>query len=494
MPLSPMLTSAEIRSSLNVYEADAGGDIGDPFRWCDFAARPDATVAIVQRRLTEQRTPRHGHVFRWPKEKGAEYRPMAWLDPIDQLTYRASVGRLVPPVAAALDVDSVMSFRLARRHYGWELENWRRGNPVRQARSKELLKTHPVMGAMDIQNFYPTVRRPALEGILGQLPVPERTLGFVLDWLDELETVSTIRGLPTGHDASSVLAHGLLIPLDTMLSRLRVPFVRWVDDTWFFVDDLSEYGAIVEAYGRALSLLGLVLHPTKTQPYVGFEALHVIENSAIQYLGEALNDPGPEGLAAGMELFEFAMAAPEERKTELRKALTTLSKHRHLMPLEALRNNTDLLRLGIAQWVIYLRALLSQKNTRHAVGDDWLLDQITRDVTQDHGYTNLCFLRASAEIQLAKSSGSRIFDLACSDGAWSSPIRVWAAHNWGRSQDFSHGKALEQVEEQGEYSTRRAFACTLGARRGDRRMATWTKRIRRAEPELEPTAAWLEVA
>lgn len=494
LKLSPTLTTAEIRSSVEVLAAESRPDIGDPFKWQDYAGAFGSTVEVLHRRLDDGRTPRRGQVFRWPKEKGSEYRPMAWLDPIDQLIYRAAIGRVVHPIAAAMDSDSVISFSLAQRRMGWEMEDWRRRNPARRKRAKELLSRHHVMGAIDVKGFYPSIRRSALESVLGELPLHAPTVEFILGWLDTLDSLSGIKGLPTGPDASGILAHAVLLPLDAMLTRLRVPYVRWVDDTWFFVDDLAEYESIIEAYRRELGLLGLELHPTKTQPYLGFEALEVIESSAIQYFGETLNDMGSDGLAAAIRLFEFAMESPEDRKSELRRSLTALTKHRDLTALNVLKSDTDLLRLGIPHWVAYLRNLLVDKGTRRAVGDDWLLDQITRPVTKDHGYSNLCFLRASSHIQLKKAEGKQVFDLACSEGGWSAPVRVWAAHNWGRSDDFSAGTAVEQVEEQGEYSTRRAFACTLASKRGTLQMPALVQRIRRAEPELAPTAGWLEAA
>lgn len=492
--LTPTLTSAEVRASIQVLAGEKRPDIGDPFQWQDFTSASNDAIAVIQRRLVDGRTPRRGQVFRWPKEKGKEYRPMAWLDPVDQVIYRAAVGRVVHQIAAAVDTESVMSFKLSRRRTGWEMEHWAGRHPARRKRAKELLEQHPLMGAIDVKGFYPSVRRQALETVFERLSVSGSTADFLLGWLDSLDSLSGIRGLPTGPDASGVLAHAVLIPLDMMLNKLGVPYVRWVDDTWFFVDDHFEYEAIIEAYSRELGFLGLELHPNKTVPYVGGEALEVIESSAIQYFADVLDDMGSEGLAGALRLFEFAMEAPADRKSELRRSLTALTKHRDLVPLRELKENTDLLRLGIPNWVSYMRNLLANKDTRRAVGDDWLLEQITSPVTKDHGYSNLCFLWASSHIQLKKEAGQKVFDLACSDGGWSAPVRVWAAHNWGRSEDFSPGMAVEQVEERGEYSTRRAFACTLALRRGSSQMPALVQRIRRAEPELAPTAAWLEAA
>jgi hypothetical protein len=80
-----VLTKAEIRASLVVGGRLASeGEMPDPVGWVDLTSRPDETVAAVVERLAKGRTPRRGQVFRWPKEKGG-YRPMAWIDPLDQL-------------------------------------------------------------------------------------------------------------------------------------------------------------------------------------------------------------------------------------------------------------------------------------------------------------------------------------------------------------------------------------------------------------------------
>jgi len=80
------------------------------------------------------------------------------------------------------------------------------------------------MGVMDVQDFFPTVGRPALEDTVGALPVHETTFAYTLDWLDELDRVSGIRGLPTGYEPSQMLANGVLMPCDGLLTRLGVPF------------------------------------------------------------------------------------------------------------------------------------------------------------------------------------------------------------------------------------------------------------------------------
>src|SRR5690606_15143992 len=130
----------------------------------------DATVAVLARRLEEGRSPRGGEVFRWPKEKGG-YRPMAWLDPFDQLAYHGVVGRFAPAVAASIDHDHVLSTRVVGPPPRWQLEHYGKGQAERTKRGLLLLERHPLLGLLDIKRFFPSVRRPALESTLGALPL-----------------------------------------------------------------------------------------------------------------------------------------------------------------------------------------------------------------------------------------------------------------------------------------------------------------------------------
>jgi hypothetical protein len=492
--MASVLTNTEIRAALEIGGPLAGRtELADPVAWADLCADPDATAKVVRSRLDTGRTPHRGQVFRWPKEKGG-YRPMAWLDPLDQTILRGIVGRLATPIAASVDDSAVLSARLTTRSSKWELEPWGKAIAERRRRGLALLEQHPVMGLMDVKEFFPSVRRKAIEDTIGTLPVHAATFEFVLDWLDELSEVSGIKGLPTGHEASRVLANGLLVPGDDLLSSLGVPFLRYVDDTWFFVDQPSEFFTISDKYREVLAGLGLELHPTKTTWVDDLVAQNEIERLAIGYFEDVLDDPGPQGLSAGLELFEFSLEDPVQRKSELRRALRALQGHRNPRPLDALREDGELLRVATHGWVRYMRAMMANKPTRRLVGDDWLVEQATRKVTKDDSYSNLLYLQALSKVQLDKKLGRTIFDLATNEGGWCAPVRVWAAHVWGHSDAFNPHSAVEQVEERGDYSTRRAFALTLVRKRSDRKLGQWARRVRLADSELEPTAQWLDAA
>lgn len=492
--VSAVLSRGEMRAALEVLgPASASKELPDPVGWADLRHASDATVAVLERRLDEGRTPRGGEVFRWPKEKGG-YRPMAWLDPYDQLAYHAVVGRFAPAVAASLDYDHVLSTRVVGTPPRWQLEHYGRAVAERRSRGLALLERHPLLGLLDIKNFFPTVRRPAMESTLGALPLHGPSFAWLLDWLDALDSFWGVRGLPTGFEASQVLASGLLVGCDAMLAALGVPFMRYVDDTWMFLNHPAHFRELRDLYAERLAPLGLELHPDKSQVLMGPDALNEVQRTAISYVEDEVRGDGETSRAAALELFEFALEDPAYRKSELRFALSGLSKHRDPAPLEALRSDGDLLRYGPKHWAGYLSSMMGAGPSRKLVGDDWLIEQATAAVTKESGYRNLLYMQVAARLQLSKDLGRRVFEVAKTEGAFNAPLRVWAAHVWGRSDAFKANLAVEQVGERGDFSTRRAFALTLKQRRDDKNMPKWLTRVRLADPELEPTAAWLEAA
>lgn len=491
--MSYVLNPDEIRGALAVGAKVSGRlELSDPWKWQDLTARADETVAVVRRRVESNATPHRGQVFRWPKERGG-YRPMAWLDPIDQIAYRAAVGQLVGPIVAGVD-SQVISGRLHQVPPAWELTYFGQLIGERRHRAKKLVWVDSCMGVIDIENFFPSVTRSALEDQLSGLAVPPDAVGWVLDWLDDLDDLSGINGLPTGHEPSQILATAVLAGGDALLSRLEVPFLRYVDDIWFFPQNEAHYDTIVGLYGTEVAKVGLKTHPDKTRFCDIFEALDEIERFAITYVEDLLKEPSPEGLAAGLELFSYALEEPAARKSEMRRALTCLARHRDPFPLDELRANRELLRFAPKHWVTYLRSMVAAKASRRLVDDDWLVEQIVATPTKDEGYANLLFLQAADPISLSRDHGRQIFDVTKSEGGWTAPIRVWAAKTWGKSAAYRPDEAVEQVEQRGDYDTRRAFALTLDQRRGHAKLPKWARRVRRASEELEPTAAWLEAA
>lgn len=488
-----ILTTSEIRGSIATGgELASLGSLPDPRDWCDLVAEKEAAVEVVRRRIVDQRTPLVAQVVRWPKETG-DWRPMVWLDPLDQVVFRGVVGRLVPGIQRRLNKDVVLSSLLEESPPRWRLMHWGAQTAERRRKGLELLTQRPVLGLIDIKRFYPSVTLETLDRVLGKFPVDSKSLDFILAWLRQLDVTYGAPGLPTGHDPSRMLADGLLVGCDNTLESLGVPFLRYVDDTWFFIRDVAEFDPVVTQYRQSLASIDLEIQPGKTKPLVGLEAMNEVQNFAIAYLGAELTSRGPEGLAASLELFEYAVHDLPARTLELRRSIRALQQHLNLAPLELLRSNLDLLRYAPDHWTRYLRTLATRKDMRRKMDEDWMIEQVERHWEQKmEVYKSIVFLRAMANVKLTPERGQAIGNLISSPEGWLSPVRVWSAHVWGASDAYSPDQAVELLEASGDYSTKRGLALTFDSRRDHNKKRVWFDRMRRVDPELEPTVRWLE--
>jgi len=418
---------------------------------------------------------------------------MAWMDPFDQISYHALVGRVVQQIVTATDHGSVFSCGISSGPPVWGMEPWYKALGRRRSRGVELLSAYSYLGTIDICNFYPTVQIEELSTVLTELNCQTQNVEDVAGWLHDLDQISGVKGLPVGPQSSQILANGLLIPLDLGLSEQAVPFIRWVDDTWLFVNTGEQYRAIKDWYESGLRHIGLRLNEEKSRILEGADAENEIVRSAIQYFGEQLDDPGPDGLRAAIALWEYATEDPIVRRSELRRALRSLTAHGSRIPFDRLIADPSLLRLATEQWVEHLSSLVRRRETR-AEAESWALQIACEVPAADDGYKNLLALQSLSAVSVSREEGGRLLDLATMSGGWAAPVRVWAAYVWGKSQAFKAERAIDQVEEQGDFTTKRAFALTLEQQSGHRKMERWCRRIELSDAELGPAARLLDAA
>jgi hypothetical protein len=317
--------------------------------WKDLASRPDAAAAAIHRRMQDDRSPARAQLFPWPKDSGSS-RPMVWLDPLDQALYHAVVGRFVAPVESRIDRRRVLSARPVRARRSWALEPFSIAIGERRTRALGLLNSQPhgTLGLLDVRDYYPSVSVALLTSALGDLPLADMSLEYLVGWLRRLHDHSDVKGLPIGPDGSSILGNVLLSGADDCIAALQHEFLRYMDDTWVFLEDVFGFTTVRAAYESYCRGLGLALNDEKTRPVTGMSRYDVVTNAAIDYFSEALSSGDEMGLAAARSLFEYAAEQPVERKTELRRSLTELTKHGDLVALHALQTPAGITPTGRA--------------------------------------------------------------------------------------------------------------------------------------------------
>lgn len=444
------------------------------------------------RRVAESRSPRQAQMYRWPKNQGG-YRLMTWIDPLDLILYRCLVGRLVNQMYTVLDREHVLAARLVSGPPGWQLA--RHGGAVRERSEKALaalrVPGQAVLGVFDVKDYFKQISRNLLCSQLRVIPGPKRSTQYLLDWLRLLETDFGVKGLPVGCDASSVIGNYLLVTADQLFAELGVTYLRYMDDTWSFVASPQRYENLLARYSHELGTLGLEPNLAKCDFYVSLSAQEAIRSSLNEYLDDELREASETGATAARDLFSAAMVEPFKLQREFRRAISRLTVHRCTDAVSVLRAQPDLLRVAPYQWGKYLPTLVSDPTVRSKLDVDWILEEAVGPVEQNDVAWRVTFLRAAAAMQAPKGAGQRLLDRAM-DHRSPTPVRVIAAHAWGRAEGWKPKRAVEAAEIVGDYSARRALTATLAARRGDRKMASWIRRLRSAEPDLAPTLRWLE--
>lgn len=473
-------------------------DLPDPIAWADLVAAGDTMAATVRRRLADGTSPGPVQILRWPKNRTGGWRQMATMDPFDLVTYRALVGRHALGLDGAVDRSSVLSSRLAAPPPGWRVESHKVPVGKRRGRGMKLLEASGVLGTLDIWDFYAQVTAPALETLR---PAAGSDLDFnvLLGWLAALHDGSEVTGLPIGPGGSELLGTALLAPGDAVIAATGFPYLRYMDDTWVFMSDEAAFAPVLYDYAAAVGTpaLGLTCHPTKCRTLVGDAARDEIRSSVLQYADVRYGEPGADRHDIAMDLFRYAIDDPDAREPELRAALGRIDPGRAVEVFDRLVAEVSLLALAPTQWRRFLTVLLGNKKVcRHTDAREWLLEQVTRPVTNDSAYQATLLVQAAGQggVKPAKSAASGLLDAAVAAQATAPTVQAGVAHLWSRSDGYNPRQAVDAVEAAPTTATRRGFAITLDARRTSRGMAAWIDGVRNADPDLQATADWLAAA
>lgn len=123
---------------------------------------------------------------------------------------------------------------------------------------------------------------------------------------------------------------------------------------------------------------------------------------------------------------------------------------------------------------------------------DWLIEQVSRPLLPETAYQAAVLAQAAAPVlNPSKAEGGPLLDAARAVQGSAEPVQVAVAHLRSRSHAYNPQAAVQATEAAPTTASRRGFAVTLNARRGNHGMKTWAKAIRTADADLDATAEWL---
>jgi len=120
------------------------------------------------------------------------------------------------------------------------------------------------MFCTDVERYYPSVDRVALEQALVGCRCDEYAVSVVLRFLQRWQIEHNLIGLPIGSDASRVFGNAFLKPVDAAIEAMGVEHLRWMDDILIFGKTTAPCEAALAAANIALNALRLRLSHQKT--------------------------------------------------------------------------------------------------------------------------------------------------------------------------------------------------------------------------------------
>jgi len=470
-------------------------DLPDLDSWADFGAAPKLVHQRLVSRLANGQCPSVTNTLPLSKPGKAELRNMAWLNPYDELYYRIIVGRVASTVDAALGQD-VYSYRLRDASPAWVTKDARQAFQRRLERGKQLLsdpRCH-AMAVSDIRNYYPSIKPQILETVLDQTGAPHGAVRLIDRFLRELALRGAPSGLPVGPEASGLLGNIALLGLDDSMAEHVLGHVRYMDDSWLYLQSESEWPEVYDTYSAVVSTLGLEVNRSKVEIHsrVGDDAEQAMQHGHIAYL------------VSGSSSYRTPQMATRELRSLLDKDkpdwtlvkffLGSLRSQESTNGLVILYDHPNMLHeipLSVGK---YLVALTANRESRRKIDRDWLVERATGTCSPRSLAGQLQVCRAASHIQTGKDHGRLLEELATDTRLRPHvPLQAWAARAWGSSKAYKPGRAVEHACHQGDFSVRRSFALTLhpGSSTSTRR-STWKRKLLSVEPDLAPTLARLD--
>jgi len=219
-----------------------------------------------------RRTHIEGHTWQGPRrlmvpKSEFAFRAVCQLDPIDSILFAAIIREIgarierwrLPPSADRIfsyRFDPAADGRLYSAMTGWE-NFWRK--------SAEHCERADCVLVTDITDFYNQIYHHTIENQLDQCGVEEPYWKALKNLLANV-TEGVSRGIPIGPHPAHLIAEMAMIPVDSFLQSLDLPFCRYVDDIHIFCDSAkTAHSTMFKLVGYLDKTQKIQLNRQKTQ-------------------------------------------------------------------------------------------------------------------------------------------------------------------------------------------------------------------------------------
>lgn len=264
-------------------------EVPDVLRYRDFVFEwPRAKAWLEEQLAAGTYHPRPPDMVEAPKSELAT-RPLAVLGLLDRIVYQAVMDRLAPLIDAEV-VEEVYSSRISTSTKGKSyVEDPKKAWVAFQKHGRELCDKYAnvCMLTTDITSYFEFIDLDLLCSELGALPgVDQAHVDLLKRLLYGLRDRTQLNGIPQGPEVSSFLGNFYLRPLDSILRKLDVKFLRYQDDIKVFAEEAHILRKAVLQLTPVVRGRRLNLSSAKTKILEGAEVHRHFEDArkdAIQY-------------------------------------------------------------------------------------------------------------------------------------------------------------------------------------------------------------------
>lgn len=453
-------------------------DVPDPLGNADVRARPDLAAEAARRRVAQGWVLGQPRPMGYPKPTGG-LRNMTRLDPIADLGYRRLVGRVIEPIERSLG-DNVFNTRTQAFGSSWKTVPWRESHKAYRG-TLAAVRAEPGGGEarLDVKNHYATVSTETLRRTLHSAGASPGAVDDLTATLNELQEIPGLpSGLPIGPEASGPLGTHALLPFDRCVEAEGLTALRWTDDSVVPLADKGLYESLLDRLTTQLALGGQHLNLGKCE-YVDHDDPTALE----------LSGGGGGPMLAADPVTALELAAFFKLPTGVTMALGSLRRDHDRRAVRILRENP---------WIIERFPKQSAKYLAQFADDadwDWVLEAVMAQATPDNAAAQMHLSRALPGAVLSSAVAGGLFDRAAGMRRRElAPLADQLFATAGRSTERGHvrqRRALELAVELGELNAQRSLLSAFHAGGIDRTGVAGLAHLRRNQPDLAMTVAWV---